>query len=44
LKRSGTNHDRLDAFMAAWVASLPKRRRRAIGNEDDPDDAIWVPR
>jgi predicted nuclease with RNAse H fold len=46
LKRSvpGTNRDRLDAFMAASVASLPKRRRRAIGNEDDPDDAIWVPR
>lgn len=46
LKRSvpGTKHDRLDAFMAAWVASLPKQRRRAYGNEDDPNDAIWVPR
>jgi predicted nuclease with RNAse H fold len=46
LKRSvpGPNHDRLDAFMAAWVASLPKRRHRVYGKEDDPDDAIWVPR
>lgn len=41
---AGSNHDRLDAFMAAWVASLPKRRRRVYGNENDPDDAIWVPR
>jgi predicted nuclease with RNAse H fold len=40
----GTKHDKLDAFMAAWVASLAPQRRRAYGNEKDPDDAIWVPR
>lgn len=40
---AGTRHDRLDAFMAAWVASLPVERRRAFGNPDQPDDAIWVP-
>lgn len=46
LKRSvpGTKDDRLDAFMAAWVAGLSKHERRAYGNENDPDDAIWVPR
>lgn len=40
---SGSRHDRLDAFMAAWVASLPSAQRRAFGHADDPDDAIWVP-
>ena len=40
---SGSRHDRLDAFMAAWVASLPRERRRAIGDAERPDDAIWVP-
>jgi predicted nuclease with RNAse H fold len=40
----GTRHDKLDAFMAAWVASLAPQSRRAYGNEKDPDDAIWVPR
>ena len=39
----GRRHDRLDAFMAAWVASLPRRRRRAFGNAQQSDDAIWVP-
>jgi hypothetical protein len=39
----GSRHDRLDAFMAAWVASLPRGRRRAFGNAQRPDDAIWVP-
>ena len=39
----GSRHDRLDAFMAAWVASLPPRKRRAFGNARRPDDAIWVP-
>jgi predicted nuclease with RNAse H fold len=39
----GSKHDRLDAFMAAWVASLPDERRRAYGNKNDPDDAIWMP-
>jgi predicted nuclease with RNAse H fold len=39
----GSRHDRLDAFMAAWVASLPQGRRRVFGNAQQPDDAIWVP-
>ena len=40
---SGSRHDRLDAFMAAFVASLPADKRRAYGNAQNPDDAIWVP-
>lgn len=40
---SGSRHDRLDAFMAAWVASLPLERRRAFGDAQRPDDSIWVP-
>ena len=40
----GRRHDKLDAFMAAWVASLPKSRRYAYGDEGDANDAIWVPR
>jgi predicted nuclease with RNAse H fold len=40
---SGSRHDRLDAFMAAWVASLPPDGRRALGDAQQPDDAIWVP-
>jgi predicted nuclease with RNAse H fold len=39
----GSRHDRLDAFMAAWVASLPPESRRAFGDVRQPDDAIWVP-
>ena len=39
----GSRHDRLDAFMAAWVASIPQDRRRAFGHAERPDDAIWVP-
>ena len=39
----GSRHDRLDAFMAAWVATLPREQRRAIGDARQPDDAIWVP-
>jgi len=39
----GSRHDRLDAFMAAWVASLPPAKRSAIGNAQQPDDRIWVP-
>jgi hypothetical protein len=40
---TGTNHDRLDAFMAAWVASMDRMQRRAHGIETDPNDAAWVP-
>jgi Protein of unknown function (DUF429) len=38
----GSPHDRLDAYLAAWVASLDESRREAIGRP--PHDAIWVPR
>jgi hypothetical protein len=41
---AGSKHDRLDAFMAAWVASFPKEERQAYGNTNNPHDAIWVPR
>ncbi len=46
LKRTvpGTRHDRLDAFMAAWIASLPPEQRRAHGDPTNDNDAIWVPR
>ena len=40
----GSRHDRLDAFMAAWVASLPPDRRRVFGDAGRLVDAIWVPR
>jgi len=39
----GSRHDRLDAFMAAWVASMPQKARRAFGDPQRSDDAIWVP-
>lgn len=39
----GSRHDRLDAFMAAWVASLPLQERRPLGDAHRSDDAIWVP-
>lgn len=39
----GSRHDRLDAYMAAWVASLALDRRHAFGNARQPDDSIWVP-
>ncbi len=39
----GARHDRLDAFMAAWVASLSAERRHAFGDAQNPDDAIWAP-
>jgi predicted nuclease with RNAse H fold len=39
----GSRHDRLDAFMAAWVATLTSEGRRAFGNALQPDDSIWIP-
>jgi len=39
----GKRHDRLDAFMAAWVAGLPPERRHPYGMAAQPDDVIWVP-
>jgi hypothetical protein len=38
----GKPHDRLDAYLAAWVASLEDEFREALGTP--PDDAIWIPR
>ena len=38
----GSRHDKLDAFMAAWVASLPRKQLLACGKP--PDDVIWVPK
>lgn len=38
----GSSHDRLDAYLSAWVASLDVRDRSAIGCP--PHDVIWVPR
>ena len=39
---SGASHDRLDAYLSAWVASLDEPERLALG--DPPGDVIWVPR
>jgi predicted nuclease with RNAse H fold len=35
-------HDKVDAYSAAWIASLPADKRLALGSIDD-NDAIWVP-
>jgi hypothetical protein len=37
----GSPHDRLDAFLSAWVASLDVKDRKAFGSP--PYDVIWVP-
>ena len=39
---AGSAHDRLDAYLSAWVASLNESGRVAFG--DPADDVIWVPR
>jgi hypothetical protein len=38
----GNDHDRVDAYLSAWVASLEERELEAFGVP--PDDAIWIPR
>jgi predicted nuclease with RNAse H fold len=38
----GSRHDKLDAFLSAWVASLTPEDRIACGQV--PDDVIWIPR
>jgi hypothetical protein len=38
----GALHDRLDAYLAAWVAALPLEHREGLGAA--PDDVIWIPR
>jgi len=37
----GSFHDKLDAYLSAWVASLENYQRAPIGRL--PDDVIWVP-
>lgn len=37
----GARHDRLDAFLSAWIAALPPDALQACGAP--PDDVIWVP-
>ena len=38
----GQRHDRIDAYLSAWVASLEEQDREALGRS--PDDVIWIPR
>lgn len=38
----GDRHDRLDAYLSAWVAALDEGDRLAFGTP--PDDVIWTPR
>ena len=38
----GSPHDRLEAYLSAWVASLERGHREPLGCE--PNDVIWVPR
>lgn len=37
----GSRHDRLDAFLSAWIAAMPESELRAYG--EPPGDVIWVP-
>jgi predicted nuclease with RNAse H fold len=43
LSTAGCRHDRLDAFMAALIASLGADARRPFGDPTNKDDVIWVP-
>lgn len=38
----GSIHDRLDAYLSAWVASMDIERREALGVA--PYDVIWIPK
>lgn len=38
---AGAMHDKVDAYSAAWVASLPEAERECYG---EGRDAIWVPK
>jgi len=38
----GARHDKLDAYLSAWMASLEEPEREALGGR--PNDTIWVPR
>ena len=37
----GSRHDRLDAYLCAWIASSPESGLEACG--EPPDDVIWIP-
>lgn len=37
----GSPHDRLDAYLSAWIASLPEEKRTCYGNKQN-DDVIWT--
>ena len=37
----GSFHDKLDAYLSAWVASLNGKQREPIGTP--PTDVIWIP-
>jgi predicted nuclease with RNAse H fold len=37
----GSMHDKLDAYLSAWIASLPKKCRTCHGNINK-DDVIWT--
>jgi hypothetical protein len=37
----GSRHDKLDAYLSAWVASLPDHQRKPCGEASD--DVIWIP-
>jgi hypothetical protein len=37
----GARHDKLDAYLCAWVASLDESEREGVGGP--PDDTIWLP-
>ena len=39
----GPMHDRVDAYSAAWVASLPDQERICFG-DPEKGDAIWLPK
>jgi hypothetical protein len=39
----GPVHDKIDAYSAAWVASLSTSNRQALGEKSD-EDVIWIPR
>lgn len=39
----GTMHDKVDAYSAAWVASLPEQECICFGDREK-GDAIWIPK
>jgi hypothetical protein len=38
----GSMHDRLDAYLSSWVASLDESNREPLG--EPPNDVIWIPK